>query len=184
MWAARIGSYTMTCGVVLSGLLLAVRLNSQQRQPGQQTAGRGADRCEAAEYRQMDFIVGTWEVSNKGQKSADVTLERTSASGCGLVETWHSVNGGGGNGLFGYSPAGKGWQYFWVPSSGQPSWLHEGKPTANPNEMEFTLTRTQADGTSHESHWTLTKTADDHIRELSVNTADGKTEYELIWSRK
>jgi len=156
---------------------------SQPPQPSQQTA-RPANRCEAPEYKQLDFILGSWEVSNKGKKSADVTFEPTSTSNCGLSETWHNANGGGGSGLFANSPVGHGWEYFWVPSSGQPTWLHDGKPTGNGEEMQFTLTRTQPDGSSHVSHWTLTKMPDGQIRELSVNTEDGKTEYELMWTKK
>lgn len=169
------------CAALLSGW--AFHLNAQQSQPAPQTAPP-QNRCTAAEYRQLDFIVGTWEVSNSGKKSADVTIEPTSVSTCGLIETWRNSNGGGGNGLFGNSPNGHGWQYLWVPSSGQPSWLHDGKPTGNGEEMQFTLTRTRPDGTSHESHWTLTKTADGHIRELSTNTEDGKAEYDLLWTKK
>jgi hypothetical protein len=169
------------CATLLSGW--AFQLNAQQSQPAPQAAPP-QNRCTAADYRQMDFIVGTWEVSNSGKKSADVTIEPTSVSTCGLLETWKNANGGGGNGLFGHSPNGHGWQYFWVPSSGQPTWLHDGKPTGNGEEMQFTLTRTRPDGTSHESHWTLTKTADGHIRELSTNTEDGKAEYDLLWTKK
>ena len=184
MRVERIGRNVMGCVVLLSGLFLALHLNGQQSQSSQQAPPQNANRCDAPENRQMDFIMGSWEVSNKGKKSADVTMERTSTSTCGLIETWRNANGGGGNGLFGYSPVGKGWQYFWVPSSGQPTWLHDGKPTANANEVQFTLTRTTPDGASHESHWTVTKTADGHIHELSVNTVDGKTEYELLWTKE
>ena len=47
-----------------------------------------ANRCSSAEYQEMDFLLGSWEVSSKGKKSADVTIERTTQSGCGLIETW------------------------------------------------------------------------------------------------
>ena len=175
------------CGVALV-LGMAVHLTGQQGQPASaqqtQASQQAESRCSAPEYRQMDFVLGSWEVSNKGKKTADVTFERTSTSTCGVLETWRNANGGGGNGLFGNSPVGHGWQYFWVPSSGQPTWLHDGKPTGKDDEMQFTLTRTQPDGASHVSQWTVTKTADGHIRELSVNTEDGKTEYELIWTKK
>jgi hypothetical protein len=96
-------------------------------------------------------------VSNKGKKTADAAFEQTTTSPCGLLETWPNANGGGGNSLFAMSPVGKGWQYFWVPSSGLPTWLHDGKPTGKSDEMQFKITRTTADGKSHESHWTLTK---------------------------
>ena len=177
-----IRTFKYVCFVALFSCV-GVHLNGQQSQPAQQNPP-SANRCSSPEYRQMDFILGNWEVSNKGKKTADVTFENTSTSACGLLETWHNANGGGGNGLFGNSPTGHGWEYFWVPSSGLPTWLHDGKPTGNGEEMQFTLTRTLPDGSSHISHWTITKTADGHIRELSVNTEDGKTEYELFWTKK
>jgi len=158
-------------------------LNAQQT-PMAQPSKPPADRCAAPEYKQLDFILGSWEVTSKGKKSADVTFETTSNSSCGVMESWKNANGGGGNGLFANSPVGHGWQYFWVPSSGQPTWLHDGKPTGNGTEMQFTLTRTAADGTSHESKWTITKTPEGQIREVSVNTVDGKSEYELLWTKK
>lgn len=184
MLSAKARRYAVICVVFLSGLLLTVRLNGQQSQPGQQAVQRNANRCDAPEYHQMDFVLGTWEVSNKDKKSADVTIEPTSTSSCGLMEAWRSVRGGGGNGLFAYSPAGKGWQYMWVPASGRPEWLDGGKPTANQNEMEFNETQTAADGTSRQSHWTLTKTPDGRIRELEVSVPDGKTISELYWTKK
>jgi hypothetical protein len=113
------------CAVALfSGA--GVQLYGQQSQPAvasqpAQQSQPTMPRCSAPEYRQMDFILGSWEVSNNGKKTADVTIENTSTSACGLVETWHNANGEGGNGLFGNSPVGHGWQYFWVPSSGLPT---------------------------------------------------------------
>ena len=180
MQATRIAS-CIFCIALFSGA--ALHLDGQQSQPAQ-PSHPPADRCSTPEYRQLDFILGNWEVANKGKKSADVTFEPTSNSTCGVMESWRNANGGGGNGLFANSPVGHGWQYFWVPSSGQPTWLHDGKPTGNGEELQFTLTRTLPDGTSHESHWTITKTPEGQIRELSVNTVDGKTEYELLWTKK
>jgi hypothetical protein len=184
MLLAKVTRYAVMCVVFLSGLLLSVRLSGQQGQPRQQAAQRNANRCDAPEYHQMDFVLGSWEASNKDKKIADVTIERTSTSSCGLMEAWRSVRGGGGNGLFAYSPAGKGWQYMWVPSSGRPEWLDGGKPTANQNEIEFNETQTAADGTSHQSHWTLTKMPDGRIREFEVSVPDGKTISELYWTKK
>jgi hypothetical protein len=183
-----IGIFRYICVVALFWVAV-LQVNGQQSQPAQasqtnQQNQPNATRCSAPEYRQMDFILGSWEVSNKGKKTADVTFESTSTSACGLLETWRNASGGGGNGLFGNSPVGHGWEYFWVPSSGLPTWLHDGKPTGSGEEMQFTLTRTLPDGSSHISHWTLTKTTDGRIRELSVNTEDGKTEYELFWTKK
>jgi len=176
----RVANY-LCCGALLLGTSLAVNAQQTQATPPSQPP---ANRCAAPEYRQLDFILGSWEVSNKGKKTADATFEPVSTSSCGLAETWRNANGGGGNGLFANSPVGHGWQYFWVPSSGLPTWLHDGVPTGNGEEMQFTITRTLADGTSHVSHWTLTKMPNGQIRELSVNTEDGKTEYELYWTKK
>ena len=180
----------MTKSPILSSIallsLLAIststQFNAQEAKASPPAASQ--NRCGSPEYLQMDFILGTWEVSNKGKKTADVTIERTTQSDCGLIEIWKSANGGGGNGLFAQSPVGHSWQYFWVPASGQPTWLHDGKSTGADAEMQFTLTRTLADGTSHESHWTLTKTPTDQIRELSVNLQTGATEYDLLWTKK
>jgi len=179
-------------GAVLLGALLSgavVHLDGQQSQPAQmaqpsQQNPQSTNRCSGPDYRQLDFIIGTWEVSNKGKKTAEVIIEPTSISACGLAESWHNANGGGGNGLFANSPVGHGWEYFWVPSSGLPTWLHDGKPTGDGVDMQFTITRTLPDGSSHVSHWTVSKTPEGNIRELSVNTEDGKTEYDLLWTKK
>ena len=73
----------------------AFYLNAQQT-PSAQPSHPPADRCAAPEYKQLDFILGNWEVTNKGKKSADVTFEPTSNSSCGVMESWKNANGGGG----------------------------------------------------------------------------------------
>jgi hypothetical protein len=182
MTFSRLVKYAGLCAVVFAAV--SPLQAQQQGQTPVAAPQANANRCDGAEYHQLDFIKGNWEVSNKGKKTADATFEQTTTSACGLLETWRNANGGGGNGLFAMSPVGKGWQYFWVPSSGLPTWLHDGKPTGKPDEMQFNITRTTADGKSHESHWTLTKDADGKIHEVSVNLESGATEYDLLWTKK
>ena len=60
-----------------------------------QTTAPSAPKCDAPEYRQFDFWVGTWDVTMRGQPAGGnlVTLEE---SGCLVHEHWTGTRGGTG----------------------------------------------------------------------------------------
>jgi hypothetical protein len=77
-----------------------------------------APACQAAEYRQFDFWVGTWDVFQaNGQKAGENRIEPVGA-GCALLESWSGRGGFTGKSLNIYDRDDKRWHQTWVDSSG------------------------------------------------------------------
>ena len=74
--------------------------------------------CTAAEYHQLDFWVGRWDVypTGKDQLVAHSLIE--SVYGCGIRENWMPIGKPGGGSLSIYVPGDKHWEQFWIDSSG------------------------------------------------------------------
>lgn len=78
-----------------------------------------AETCEEkAEYRQLDFWVGEWVVTSKGEKVGESRVEKL-LRGCAVVENWTAVRGASGKSLNFYNPETKKWQQHWVSDRGQ-----------------------------------------------------------------
>ena len=70
--------------------------------------------CSAPEFRQWDFWLGTWRVTDpKGIFQGSNVISRA-PSGCGLIENWHSAGGGRGISLNGYDSVRKTWTQLWI----------------------------------------------------------------------
>jgi hypothetical protein len=86
------------------------------QQPATETS---AETCEQkAEYRQLDFWVGEWVVTSKGEKVGESRVEKL-LKGCALLENWTAVRGASGKSLNFYNPETKKWQQHWVSDRGQ-----------------------------------------------------------------
>lgn len=71
-------------------------------------------RCSAQEYRQFDFWVGEWEVTNPDGEVVGHNTIRRVAGGCGLLESWEGAQGGTGRSLNMYEPSKDRWTQTWV----------------------------------------------------------------------
>ena len=74
--------------------------------------------CSAAEFHQLDFWVGRWDVfpTGKNQLVAHSLIEPV--YGCGIRENWMPIGKPGGGSLSIYVPGDKHWEQFWIDSSG------------------------------------------------------------------
>ena len=69
--------------------------------------------CTAAEFHQLDFWIGTWDVvSPSGEKLGANRIDRI-LKGCALQESWSEPTGEGRS-LFYYQPDTKRWHQVWV----------------------------------------------------------------------
>lgn len=74
--------------------------------------------CSAAEYRQFDFWIGSWDVfSPDGKLAGHNRIERIEG-GCGLQENWTAEGGSTGRSINTYLPADRQWHQFWLGSGG------------------------------------------------------------------
>jgi hypothetical protein len=139
---------------------------------------------DRAEFHQLDFWIGDWEVFNKDQKLSDTAVQRA-LKGCALEEIWSGARGNDGKGLSTYNERTKKWEYFWVSSSGATSHF-AGELLGT--EMRFAMDQVQPDGSIRQRHWSLILLPDGRVRELSVGSGDGgktwTTEYDYEWRKK
>ena len=96
--------------------LLALPMLLGQGQMAAQTAPPPS--CAAAEHRQFDFWIGSWDVYQTDGKLAGQSLIEPIASGCALLENWEGRGGFSGKSLNSYDPIDQRWHQTWVDSSG------------------------------------------------------------------
>jgi hypothetical protein len=75
--------------------------------------------CMAAEHRQFDFWIGTWDVA-LAESGRVVGRNRIEAvhGGCALQESWKGVSGLVGTSLSYYEPSDGLWHQLWRDASG------------------------------------------------------------------
>jgi hypothetical protein len=140
---------------------------------------------ERPEFRQLDFWIGEWDVFNKDQKIAEVSIQPV-LKDCALEEFWKSPRGNDGKGLSTYNPRSQKWEYFWVAANGSTSYFSAGELSGN--EMRYPREQVQPDGKVRSRRWSLFNLPDGRVRELSVGSDDGgktwNTEYDYYWRKK
>jgi hypothetical protein len=152
--------------------------------PGPGTArGCGSDPA----FRQMDYILGTWDVSSAtGQHTAVVTLEKA-LDGCTIAQTWTADSGvGDGRGMFTYSRVLGSWHYYWATNAGATSYFR-GKPD-RPGSIYLVGEFPLPDGRHRTRHLIFTRVSESRLQETSwVSEDSGKTwthEFDIWWTRR
>ncbi|MET1257277.1 hypothetical protein [Aliikangiella maris] len=106
------------CFIGIAGLLFSFQVTST---PPATTAA-----CSSGEYRQFDFWIGEWEVSNaKGEPVGNNHIFPI-LNGCALSENWQSVKGGKGVSYTFYDQNQKQWHQTWVDANGGALYLNGG----------------------------------------------------------
>lgn len=81
--------------------------------------------CTAAEFRQFDFWIGKWNVTNPQNGKQVGTSEITRVSGgCAIREQWTAANGSTGMSINYFDPADREWHQDWVGGDGTILHLH------------------------------------------------------------
>ncbi len=83
-----------------------------------QAAPSPAVPCTAPEYRQFDFWLGDWDVTNPAGKPAGHNRVTSEFGGCVLQEHWTGAGGSVGSSFNIYDPVRKVWHQTWVDNSG------------------------------------------------------------------
>lgn len=74
--------------------------------------------CAAAEFRQFDFWLGDWKVTDPKGNLAGTNLVTLEFDGCVLQEHWKGSKGGTGSSFNVYDGAAKRWHQTWVDNGG------------------------------------------------------------------
>lgn len=99
-----------------SGVLLAC---SALLMAGGALAQSPPSACAAPEFRQFDFWVGEWSVTDSAGATPYGTSSVTNEEGgCVIHEHWQSAGGGTGQSFNFYNATRKDWTQVWVASSG------------------------------------------------------------------
>lgn len=80
-------------------------------------AAGGAVDCTAPEYRQFDFWIGSWLVTEGGAPAGRNRIE-ADLKGCALFEAWTAVDGSRGRSVNFYDRARHRWHQSWVDDRG------------------------------------------------------------------
>jgi len=81
------------------------------------TPSVAAPTCNSEEYRQFDFWIGTWSVTEGGQAAGQNTIE-TDLKRCALFESWSSVDGSRGRSINFYDRERRRWHQTWIDDRG------------------------------------------------------------------
>ena len=82
------------------------------------TAAAQQPPCSAAEHRQFDFWVGSWEVTTPDGNVAGTNNIRSILNGCALEESWKGAQGSIGKSFNMYFARDGKWHQTWVDGSG------------------------------------------------------------------
>ena len=136
-----------------------------------QTAPAPPPACDAPEHRQLDFWVGSWDVTMQGREAGTnvVTLEE---SGCLVHEHWTGTRGGTGQSFNFYNQEDGAWHQVWVSSSGNVLDLagHYADGT-----LTYQGETRQPDGSTLRHRLSFHANADGTVRQLWESSSDGGT---------
>ncbi len=95
--------------------LLAATLNGSIAAATPRPAG-----CDAAEYRQLDFWLGDWEVFEADDPATPIARARIDAiaAGCGLYERYEQTDGLIGESILSFDAVRRVWQQTWITNYG------------------------------------------------------------------
>ena len=113
--------------LIIVVFLFALRIDAQLPSPhSSDSPSPRPPACLAPEFRQFDFFLGHWKVTNpKGVQVGTSEITRVS-EGCAVREQWLSAGGQEGTSLHYYDRSDHEWHQDWVGADGTILHLHGG----------------------------------------------------------
>ena len=152
------GMKTWVSGGLCAAMLLVGAPDVAAQQAGQ------APPCSTDEYRQFDFWVGEWEVTDAAGNVVGENRITSILGGCVLMEEWTGASQSRGKSWNIYNRATGQWHQSWVDNSGlllqldgglqDGSMVLEGSLTGPRGESLQKITWTPRDDGSVRQHWT------------------------------
>ncbi|MGB0833898.1 MAG: hypothetical protein ACPGR2_05220 [Psychrobium sp.] len=148
----------LTVVVVLFGTSLSVKAETN---------------CKAAEYRQFDFWLGKWQVTNSQNTNVSRSNITSINDGCGILEEYTTATGYQGKSLNIYDATMQQWHQTWIDNSGTLLQL-DGK--FEQGKMTLSGLTYNADGKEALNKIIWTPNADGTVRQQwMVSNDNGKT---------
>lgn len=139
------------------------------------TPAAPAPDCSGPEYRQFDFWLGRWAVS-EGGKLAGHNLITRELGDCALREQWQGAGGLHGVSLNFYDREDRRWHQFWVDGRGNVLRLSGLPPRAGEMVLE---SDPAASGALQRIHWTLRE--DGVVAQHWQQSADGGANWTTVF---
>jgi len=166
---------------------LASLANEPRFQALAKVAQRAAAPCQDpanAEYRQLDFWVGEWNVYSGPQKVGESSVQLI-LKDCVVFENWRGGQGSSGKSLNKYNNVTRQWEQFWVADTGTTNYF---KGALIDGEMRYTLEMPAPGGGTLMRHLTFSKLPEGKVRQFSQGSTDGgktwNTEYDFVYVKK
>lgn len=140
-----------------------------QTQPAPPPAPKSSPCPVKPEYRQFDFWIGEWDVTDKGKKIANSSIQRI-VGDCVVFENYFQLDGYVGKSFNFFDAALGKWRQIWVDGLGKVSeFIGEYKDDA----MRFEGETHRSDGNKMLRRMTLSKLGPDRVRQYSERSLDG-----------
>jgi len=132
-------------------------------------APRARPTCVGAEYRQLDFWVGDWEVTSHGHP-AGKNLVTAEEAGCLVHEHWTGDEGDTGQSFNFYDRGDRRWHQVWVSNSGN---VLDLAGTYAGGTLTYRGRSHRPDGTTLEHRLSFHANPDGTVRQLWLTSSDG-----------
>lgn len=141
--------------------------------------------CSASDYRQFDFWIGNWTVTNPEGKVVGHNRVERIENGCGIRENWRGSGGSSGRSINAYSHQDGRWHQTWLGSGGLLLQLTGGRVNGS---MVLSGTTRHADGSTVRERITWTPLEDGRVRQHWQQSSDGgktwKTAFDGMYSKQ
>jgi hypothetical protein len=152
------------CPVLLAAALVGAAPLAAQ-------AARPRPTCQGAEYRQLDFWLGDWDVTSHGHP-AGKNLVTAEESGCLVHEHWTGNEGDTGQSFNFYDRGDRKWHQVWVSNSGN---VLDLAGTYTEGTLTYRGQSRRPDGTALEHRLSFHANPDGTVRQLWQTSTDGGT---------
>jgi hypothetical protein len=126
--------------------------------------------CTAAEHRQFDFWIGTWDVTRPDGKRAGTNVIEPILDGCALRESWTGAGGMSGTSYNIYDRTRRVWHQTWVDGQGN---LLQLEGSFADGRMTMQGETVDSAGARSKQRITWTPGASGEVRQLWETSGDG-----------
>ena len=111
---------------ILTLIILAIAFGSAVQAVSPTPAASPPPACTAQEFRQFDFWLGKWKVTNPEGKQVGTSEISRASEGCAIREQWKSASGVNGMSINYCDAVDHQWHQDWVGGDGMILHLHGG----------------------------------------------------------
>lgn len=135
--------------------------------------------CTGSAYRQFDFWIGSWQVTNpQGSVVGSNTIRRT-LGGCVLHESWRGASGSTGQSFNIYNLQTDTWHQSWVDNSGQLLLLDGGLDERGRMRLRGETVGQDGGAVHHEITWE--PVAGGQVRQVWRTSTDGGATWRVVF---